>query len=311
MPELLLILLVCFVASFFAGVGTGFVGMSAAVAITPILMGFLGMDQFEATAIALGSDVLASLIAAIIYGKNKNINIKNGLVLLLSVLLFTIGGTIAARYVKPNLMKGGTIITIFLMGLKLLIFPTNTVDKQKKNVSKRRKILVSIFFGAFIGFICGFVGAGGGMMLLLCLTMFLGYELHMAVGTSVFVMTFSALIGCSSHILTNQFTGNAIGGNLGNKFYLVLGLCMVFTLIFSFFGSRLANKMKEKSLNICSGLMLLIISIAVFYVSYTNYSGLRIFKLTTLIILDVLPLLSLKYIGRGKKNGKEEKSNRI
>ena len=50
-----------------------------------------------------------------------------------------------------------------------------------------------------IGFICGFVGAGGGMMLLLVLTSVLGYELKTAVGTSVFIMTFTALTGAISH----------------------------------------------------------------------------------------------------------------
>ena len=55
-----------------------------------------------------------------------------------------------------------------------------------------------------IGFICGFVGAGGGMMMLLILTSVLGYELKTAVGTSVFIMTFTALTGAVSHF--------AIGG---------------------------------------------------------------------------------------------------
>ena len=49
-----------------------------------------------------------------------------------------------------------------------------------------------------IRFICGFIGAGGGMMMLLILTSVLGYELKTAVGTSVFIMTFTALTGAVS-----------------------------------------------------------------------------------------------------------------
>ena len=48
-----------------------------------------------------------------------------------------------------------------------------------------------------IGFICGFVGAGGGMMMLLILTSVLGYELKTAVGTSVFIMAFTAFTGAA------------------------------------------------------------------------------------------------------------------
>lgn len=266
MPEIVLIILVCLVASIFAGIGTGFVGMSAAVAITPILMGFLGMEQFEATAISLAADILASLVAAIIYGRNKNIDIKNGLVLLISILIFTVGGTIAARFVPAVYMGWGTVVTVLVMGCKLLFFPTNTKKNAGKQYSKRHQIIVSVCFGALIGFVCGFVGAGGGMMLLLTLTVMLGFELHKAVGTSVFVMTFSAMTGSVAHILTNQISDRPIGGELGDKFFFALGLCMIFTLIFSFIGSKIANKMNEKHLNLISGLMLLGIGTTVLFV---------------------------------------------
>ena len=55
--------------------------------------------------------------------------------------------------------------------------------------------------GVMIGFICGFIGAGGGMMMLLILTSILGYELKTAVGTSVFIMSFTALTGAASHFM--------------------------------------------------------------------------------------------------------------
>ena len=101
MPDIVFKIIICLLASLFAGVGTGFVGMSAAVAITPLMMGFLGMTQFEGTAIALASDVLASAGSAYMYARHKNVDIKNGLILLISVLVFTFAGTIVAYYV-PN-----------------------------------------------------------------------------------------------------------------------------------------------------------------------------------------------------------------
>ncbi len=61
--------------------------------------------------------------------------------------------------------------------------------------TKKNRIIKSIIGGCMAGFICGAVGAGGGMMLLFALTSFLGYEMHIAVGTSVFIMAFTALIG--------------------------------------------------------------------------------------------------------------------
>lgn len=54
--------------------------------------------------------------------------------------------------------------------------------------SAKERLMKAIIGGIFVGFICGFVGAGGGMMMLFVLTSFLGYQMHMAVGTSVFIM---------------------------------------------------------------------------------------------------------------------------
>lgn len=55
-----------------------------------MLITFLGMPAYEAVGIALASDVLASAVSAYTYGKNKNLDIRNGLVMMVSVLLFTL-----------------------------------------------------------------------------------------------------------------------------------------------------------------------------------------------------------------------------
>ena len=72
--------IVCFVAGIGAGLGTGFAGMSAAAVISPMLITFLDMPAYAAVGIALASDVLASAVSAYTYHKNKNLDVKNGLV---------------------------------------------------------------------------------------------------------------------------------------------------------------------------------------------------------------------------------------
>ena len=269
--NILTTILICLVASLFAGIGTGFVGMSAAVAITPILMGFLGMPHFEATAISLASDVLASAGAAYMYHRHGNVDVKNGLILLCTVLVFTFLGSLVA-YFMPNMAMGiGTLVAITLMGLKMLIFPHTRIGKAREGLTTRRKVIYSITFGSLIGFVCGFVGAGGGMLLLLVLTVFLGFEMHKAVGTSVFVMSFSAFAGAGFHVLIEWiFSGKANVNELalsGNFFNIML-LCVIFTMIFSLIGSRIANHLDEKKLNISAGIMLLFIALVVAFVQY-------------------------------------------
>lgn len=80
-----------------AGLGTGFAGMSAAAVISPMLITFLHMDPYMAVGIALSSDVLASAISAYTYHKNKNMDIKNGLIMMASVLAFTRCGKLCGQ----------------------------------------------------------------------------------------------------------------------------------------------------------------------------------------------------------------------
>ena len=82
--------LICFIAGMGAGLGTGFAGLSAAAVISPMLITFLGFHAYEAIGIALASDILASAVSAYTYWKSKNIDIKNGIVMLISVLIFLI-----------------------------------------------------------------------------------------------------------------------------------------------------------------------------------------------------------------------------
>lgn len=251
--EVLIIIIVTFFAGMGAGLGTGFAGMSAAAVITPVLVTFLDIDPYMAVGIALFSDILASAASSITYYKNKNIDIKNGLIMMLTVIAFTILGSYISKLVPSQTMGNFSVIMTFFLGLKFIIKPVMKTKEESNSISKKKRIILSIIFGLLIGFICGFIGAGGGMMMLLVLTSVLGYDLKTAVGTSVFIMTFTALTGGLSHLF------------LGESFnVLVLILCMAFTLIWALIAARIANKVDNKVLNRATGVVLVVLGIIIF-----------------------------------------------
>lgn len=255
--EYLAVFTVCLFAGMGAGLGTGFAGMSAAAVITPMLVTFLKMEPYEAVGIALASDVLASAVSAYTYGKNKNLDIKNGLVMMLAVLLFTVVGSYVSSLVPSAAMGNFSVFMTFILGIKFILKPVMTTKEDMSSVSLKVRIVKSIICGTIVGFICGFVGAGGGMMLLFVLTSFLGYEMHMAVGTSVFIMTFTALTGGVSHF--------AIGGAPD---LLSLILCIIFTLIWARIAAVIANKASAVTLNRVVGIVMIVTSAVILAVNY-------------------------------------------
>lgn len=249
--------LICFVAGIGAGLGTGFAGMSAAAVISPMLITFLGMPAYEAVGIALASDVLASAVSAYTYGKNKNLDIRNGLVMMVMVLLFTLFGSWAASFVPNATMGNFSVFMTLLLGIKFIVKPVMATKESMEAASGRKRLIQSVISGIVIGFICGFVGAGGGMMMLLLLTSVLGYELKTAVGTSVFIMAFTAFTGAASHF--------AIGGMPD---LWCLAFCVASTLLWARIAAKFANKASAAVLNRVTGVVLAVLGSAVLLFSY-------------------------------------------
>lgn len=252
----LLKFLVCFLAGIGAGLGTGFAGMSAAAVISPMLITFLDMDPYMAVGIALASDVLASAASAYTYGKNKNLDIRNGLVMMFTVLAFTLVGSWVSSKVQSTTMGSFSTFMTLLLGVKFIVRPVMTTKEAMAAVSKKKRLIQSIVCGTLIGFICGFIGAGGGMMMLLILTSVLGYELKTAVGTSVFIMAFTALTGSISHF--------AIGGAPD---WTALVYCMASTLLWAQIAARFANKAQPKTLNRATGVVLVLLGVVILVVN--------------------------------------------
>lgn len=250
-------ILICILAGLGAGLGTGFAGMSAAAVISPMLIVFLNVDPYTAVGIALASDILASAASAWTYKKNGNIDIKNGLIMMVCVLIFTVVGSFVASLVPKTVMGNFSTVMTLLLGIKFLIKPVTVTKAQMKNSSKTKKIIQSVICGTLIGFICGFVGAGGGMMMLLLLTTVMGYELKTAIGTSVFVMTFTAFTGSVSHFMISELPDPVI-----------LVICMLSTLIFAIIASKIANKSQPKVLNRIVGAILVILGLSILIVGY-------------------------------------------
>ena len=227
---------VCLLAGLGAGLGTGFAGMSAAAVISPMLIAFLDMEPYQAIGIALASDVLASAVSAYTYGKNKNLDIKNGLVMMFTVMIFTFIASYLASFIPSTTMGGFSTFMTLLLGIKFIAKPVMTTKEAMAATDPKKRILQSIGCGTIIGCICGFVGAGGGMMMLLILTTVLGYELKTAIG--------------------------------GMPNLTVLLLCVISTLLFARLAAVLANKAPAKLLNQITGVILVVLGVAIIGVKY-------------------------------------------
>ena len=244
-------ILICLLGSFGAGLGTGFAGMSAAVFISPVLITFLDLPVYDSVCISLFSDILASAVSAYTYGKEGNLDLKRGRPLLISVLIFTIIGSLIA-WLLSSTSPGNTtlsyltIIGTLALGINFLIHPDRSKKSSPIPITGHRRLL-TLLGGAGIGIVCGFQGTGGGMMLLFVLTVIMQFNFRTAVGTSVFIMTFTALIGGITHVMVNGWPD-----------LVLLLICCPCTAIFAGIASKIANRKSERFLGLTIGVVVTI-----------------------------------------------------
>ena len=258
------------IAALGAGIGTGLAGLSAATIMVPMLIvlcpGFAGeTGAYQATAIALASDILGSAVTSATYIKHKNIDLKRGGIMLACILsMCTVGSYVA--WLAGNVVLGSfTLFLTFFIGIRFLIKPDTTRSDTAAKGEKLdvKGVIVSLFFGLTIGFGTGFVGSGGGMMMLVVFTAFLGMELKTAVGTSTFIMTFTALIASVSHILIHP----AI---VLEKWDVML-ICIVVATASSLVSAKFANRVNNRTVGLVTGGVLTVLGATMLILNYWEF----------------------------------------
>ena len=242
------------IAGLGAGVVTGLAGLSAAVIITPILVSLCGWESYDAVTVALASDVLASLLSAYTYYKSKNIDLKRGALVSVTAFLGAVIGSYCGYLFSrsnPDGLGYLSMATTVFLGVKFLLKPmTGGADAKTAPKNAARKTVKAVLFGCVIGWVCGFTGSGGGVLMLMVFTLILGYNLKVAVGTSTMIMTLVAFTGAVSHV--------SMGAQI---FPLPMAVVVLSCLVGALVSARFANRCEIKRLNKIVGVVLLILGL--------------------------------------------------
>lgn len=280
--------LVVVIAAALAGIGTGLVGLSAATPMVPLLIVLcptFGGEHgaYMATAIALASDILGSAVTTGVYAKNKKIDLKHGWLMAVCIIGMCTLGSIAAYFTHQTVLGGFSLLLCVAIGIRFLVSPDSKERPEKDGKVKltAKEIAISLFFGLTIGFGTGYFGTGGGMMMLIVFTAMLGYDRKTAVGTSTFIMTFTALIASISHIL--------IEPTIVLECWDFLLIAIVVATVFSLVSAKFANKVNGKIVGYVTGATLLLLGFSMVVI---NNLG----KIDMAFLIEYLKVLGI-YVG--------------
>ncbi len=249
-----------YILAVFVGITLGLIGSGGSILSVPILVYVMGVEPILATAYSLFVVGTTALVGGIQKARQKLVDFNQ-------VVLFGIPTVLSVFFTRklivpsiPEVIFSSSQFTLHKSDLIMLVFALVMIVaslsmiqplKQPKAVNTNKSnYLIVLIQGLFIGLVAGFVGAGGGFLIIPALLFLTKTPMKRAVGTSLFIVSAQSLIGFTGDIQTNQ----AINWNL------------VFTFTFCsivgiFIGSQLSKKIEGEKLKTAFGWFVLVMGI--------------------------------------------------
>ncbi len=226
-----------YIGAIVIGVSLGFLGGGGSILTVPVLVYFMQVEPVLATAYSLFVVGVASFAGSIRYLQRSLVDFKTGLVFAIPSFLAVY---LTRAYLLPalpeviwdtglfTLDKGGFIMVVFaLMMIAAAASMIGDFGKTRDPTHHSMNYPLVIGEGLVVGALTGWVGAGGGFLIIPALVVLVGLPMKLAIGTCLFIITIKSLIGFTGDIAAGQsiswgflllFTGLAVGGIFGGSY---------------------------------------------------------------------------------------------
>lgn len=253
-------LILGYIASLLMGISLGLMGGGGSILTVPILVYLFHLDPVDATTSSLFIVGSVSLATAIQYGRRKELDFK---VALLFALPSLVGIYFARNIVLPRIpnvigisssiqVEKGTLI-LAAFAVLMITASISMLRKKKENLEKVKRSKFSVGIqGVVTGFVTGFVGAGGGFMILPVLINVLKLPLRIAIGTSLAIIAINTLFGF--------FVSLVESSKINWELQLTV---LVIALIGSFLGFKISTRIDDRKLKKGFGWFVFIVGFAI------------------------------------------------
>jgi hypothetical protein len=220
------------------GVITGITGASGVLIVVPILSTLFDIPLPIVLGTSLLVDVVVSAAVSVSYGRNRHIDYKTGVYILVGSLIGAQIGSFFVVSVSKILINAVLAACMVFFGVNMWRSgvtkrPPRMIALPENLAEKIRHPLPMSLFGLLVGLSTGIFGAGGGLIIFIILYSILREPLKESVGTSVFIMLLTALSGAFGYFWY---------GNMDIEMGLTIG---IFAAIGGFFSSVVANRIRE------------------------------------------------------------------
>ena len=248
-------------ASILIGVALGLIGGGGSILTVPVLVYLFGVSPLLSTSYSLFIVGSTSLVGAVNNYKQGFVNVKIALLFGLTSITTVF---LTRKFIIPNIPQevakiGSFIITesmlMMILFATLMVIAATAMIKNRKSIDEKNpvntklNIIKLLVYGIAIGIITGFLGAGGGFLLIPTLVILLGLPMKEAVGTSLLIIALNSLFGFTADL-----------GHFEIDWYFLLSITAI-ALVGLVIGSQIGKKIESIKLKKGFGYFVLIMGI--------------------------------------------------
>ncbi len=235
------------------GLSLGLIGGGGSILTVPILVYFLGVETHEAVGMSLAIVGATSLFGAFLHHRKGTVNFSSGMLFGVSGIFGAVLGSPLTRLFSPNVLLLIFAALMFVVAFSMLWRKRHAENEKVYEANRTKAILAG--FG--VGILTGFLGVGGGFLIVPALIFFGGLPMKEAIGTSLLVIALNCFAGILGHLSYGLF-------DLQITFFVT-----ILAVGGAIFGTILSHNISVSSLQ--KSFAFLVLAVAVF-LTYKNFA---------------------------------------
>ncbi len=241
------------------GILSGTFGIGGGTLTTPAMRDLLRTSGHVALGTPLPIIVPTAFSGALVFRRKGMLKYRIGAVCALAGSVTVLLGAAATAYFTGREMMLITSAFIALLAARFALAGKEPKPWVRKAPTKL--LFRATFVGLAAGALSGFLGVGGGVILVPAMVLLLNFRVHEAVGTSLMVMAIYAIPGSVAHYL------------LGHVDIALLIPIALGSVLGAQFGARLAVRTREKRLRLAFSVFLLMVAVSMAALELLGWNG--------------------------------------
>lgn len=234
------------------GLSLGLIGGGGSIITVPVLVYVIGVEAHEAVGMSLAVVGGTSFVGSFLHYRRGSLELKTGIIFGASGIVGALLGSPLTRLLSPpNLMMTFALLMLFIA--VLMIRKKKVSESEIEKIEKNPNTLKSLAAGLGVGILTGFLGVGGGFLIVPALLMFGGLSMKNAIGTSLFVIFLNCIAGLVGHASQNHFDWKLTA--------LVTSLAVVGAIVGTLLSHRIAAHRLQK------GFAVFVLAVAFFLIA--------------------------------------------